>query len=279
MAVKLIAVDMDGTFLDSSKHYDHPRFAAQYRQLKDMDVRFAVASGNQFYQLRSFFPEIADEISFVAENGAYVVSEGRELFCGELPTQGVRRVIDMLNALPDGGSFAVCGKNSAYLHRDFPATEYELLSRHYHRLQWVDDYDQIDDVVFKFAINLPGEHGTNRPAAHTRAFVSHLESEIGHMVKPVSSGARWVDLIIPGLHKANGLKLLQERWAIDNAEVAAFGDSGNDLEMISHAGYGFAMGNAVEPIKRAAKFHTSSNDENGVLDVLDQIIEGHHPFD
>jgi len=278
MAVKLVAVDMDGTFLDSSKNYDRERFAAQYRQLKDQGVRFVVASGNQYYQLKSFFPDIADEISFVAENGAYVVSEGKELFYGELPQHGVDSVLQTLDALPEGASFAVCGKNSAYLHRCFPESEFELLNRHYHRLQWIDDYAQIDDVVFKFAINLPGENGTNTPAAHTRGFVTHLEQNLGEFVKPVSSGARWVDLIIPGLHKANGLKMLQQRWDIDDAEVVAFGDSGNDFEMISQAGFGFAMENAVAPIKRAAKFRTESNDEDGVLNVIDRIIEGRHPF-
>ncbi|WP_341678751.1 Cof-type HAD-IIB family hydrolase [Niveibacterium sp. SC-1] len=278
MAVKLVAVDMDGTFLDSSKNYDRPRFAAQYRQLKDKGVRFVVASGNQYYQLKSFFPDIASEISFVAENGAYVVSEGQELFYGELPREGVKSVLDTLAALPEGGSFAVCGKNSAYLHRCFPEAEFELLSRHYHRLRRIDDYSEIDDVIFKFAINLPGENGSNTPAAHTRGFVSHLEEALGDMVKPVSSGARWVDLIIPGLHKANGLTMLQQRWGISDAEVVAFGDSGNDFEMVSQAGYGYAMDNAVAPIKQAAKYHAQSNDESGVLNVIDRILEGQHPF-
>lgn len=69
MAVKLIAVDMDGTFLSDAKTYNRARFLAQYAELKARGIRFVVASGNQFYQLQSFFPEIADEIAFVAENG------------------------------------------------------------------------------------------------------------------------------------------------------------------------------------------------------------------
>lgn len=49
---------------------------AQYQQMKAQGIRFVVASGNQYYQLISFFPEIANEIAFVAENGGWVVSEG-----------------------------------------------------------------------------------------------------------------------------------------------------------------------------------------------------------
>lgn len=54
--VKLVAVDMDGTFLDDGKNYNRARFQRQYAQLKARGIRFVVASGNQYYQLRSFFP-------------------------------------------------------------------------------------------------------------------------------------------------------------------------------------------------------------------------------
>ncbi len=55
MSVKLIAVDMDGTFLDDLKQYNRPRFLAQYARMKEQGIRFAVASGNQYFQLYSFF--------------------------------------------------------------------------------------------------------------------------------------------------------------------------------------------------------------------------------
>ncbi|WP_314154722.1 HAD hydrolase family protein, partial [Rouxiella badensis] len=83
MSIKLIAVDMDGTFLNDDKAYDKARFLEQYAELKARDIRFVVASGNQFYQLVHYFPEIQQEIAFVAENGAYVVDAGEEIHCGE----------------------------------------------------------------------------------------------------------------------------------------------------------------------------------------------------
>lgn len=55
MSIKLIAVDMDGTFLSDQKTYNRERFMAQYQQMKAQDIRFVVASGNQYYQLISFF--------------------------------------------------------------------------------------------------------------------------------------------------------------------------------------------------------------------------------
>ncbi len=56
MSIKLIAVDMDGTFLSDAKTYNRPRFLAQYQRMREQNIRFVVASGNQYYQLISFFP-------------------------------------------------------------------------------------------------------------------------------------------------------------------------------------------------------------------------------
>ncbi len=81
MTVNVVVTDMDGTFLDDAKQYDRVRFMAQYRTEK-RNIEFVVASGNQYYQLISFFPELKDEISFVAENGALVYEHGKQLFHG-----------------------------------------------------------------------------------------------------------------------------------------------------------------------------------------------------
>lgn len=69
MTIKVIVTDMDGTFLDDAKKYDHARFMAQYQELKKRDIEFVVASGNQYYQLISFFPELKDEISLLPRTG------------------------------------------------------------------------------------------------------------------------------------------------------------------------------------------------------------------
>lgn len=53
--IKAISVDMDGTFLDSSGQYDRERFDRLFDKMQARGIRFIVASGNQYYQLRSFF--------------------------------------------------------------------------------------------------------------------------------------------------------------------------------------------------------------------------------
>ncbi|ALB62208.1 Protein ybjI [Cronobacter condimenti 1330] len=269
MAVKLIAVDMDGTFLSDDKTYPRERFLAQYAELKARGIRFVVASGNQYYQLVSFFPEIADEIAFVAENGAWVVCEGEDVFNGELTEEQYRHVISHLLTMEDLEIIA-CGKNSGYTLNRYDERFKKMAARYYHRLQYVDDLRCVKDIFFKFALNLPDMHLLKTMDALTEA----LE---GIMV-PVSSGHGSIDLIIPGLHKANGIRLLQQRWGIGDNDVVAFGDGGNDVEMLRHAGFGFAMENAPEAIHKVAQYRAPANNQAGVLAIIDKILKGEAPF-
>lgn len=52
--IKMVAVDMDGTFLNENKEYNRSRFKRIYREMKRKEIKFVVASGNQYYQLKSF---------------------------------------------------------------------------------------------------------------------------------------------------------------------------------------------------------------------------------
>lgn len=269
MAIKMIAVDMDGTFLNDEKRYNRPRFLAQYARMKQQGIRFVVASGNQYYQLASFFPDIAEEISFVAENGGWIVSEGRDLFNGALTPEQVNTVIDRLEALPFIDTI-LCGKQSGYILNRYSDAFKTLAARYYHRLEHVDSFANLNDVFFKFALNLPDSELLKTMDA--------LTNDLHGIVVPVSSGHGSIDLIIPGLHKANGLRMLQQQWGIDDSEVVTFGDGGNDLEMLRQAGFGFAMQNAPDAVKAVTPLRAPSNNEEGVLTIIDRVLDGQPPF-
>lgn len=78
--------------------------------MKEAGCRFVVASGNQYYQLRDLFPGYSDELSFVAENGAFV-KDGKELvFTADMPKSVVDAVIDVCREYPEISNF-VCPSN------------------------------------------------------------------------------------------------------------------------------------------------------------------------
>lgn len=270
MTVKVIVTDMDGTFLNDAKQYNRERFMAQFAQLKARNIEFVVASGNQYYQLISFFPEIQQQISFVAENGALIYQHGQQLFHGELTRHESQIVIGELLKDPTL-NFVACGLKSAYISDKAPDAFVQLMSKHYYRLQRVADYQQIDDTLFKFSLNLPD--------SDIPQLVDALRVSLDGIMKPVTSGFGFVDLIIPGLHKANGISRLLKNWQISPQECVAIGDSDNDAEMLKLVKYAFAMSNAADSIKKIARYQARSNNSDGVLDVIQAALDGTAPFD
>ena len=137
-------------------------------------------------------------------------------------------------------------------------------------LKAVKDYQEIDDVLFKFSLNLPDEQ--------IPLVIDKLHIALDGIMKPVTSGFGFIDLIIPGLHKANGISRLLKRWDLSPQNVVAIGDSGNDAEMLKMARYSFAMGNAAENIKQIARYATDDNNHEGALNVIQAVLDNTSPF-
>lgn len=78
--------------------------------------------------------------------------------------------------------------------------------------------------------------------------------------------------ILSECHKTFGLKMLVERLGINPDQCVAFGDGGNDIEMLEYCGLSYAMDNATEAVKQVAKHQCPSNDEDGVLVTLDRLF-------
>lgn len=104
--------------------------------------------------------------------------------------------------------------------------------------------------------------------------------EEGHVmgdILPHCDAYRWhpafADCIATGVNKATGIDAVCRHYGIALSETMAFGDGGNDIGMIRHAGIGVAMGNAADDVKAAADIVTTSVDDDGVARVIDSILK------
>jgi Cof subfamily protein (haloacid dehalogenase superfamily) len=204
------------------------------------------------------------ELSFVAENGAFVKDRTELVFTAEMPKETVDFVIDLCREYAEISN-VLCGLESAYCERGTVSQEFfELTGVYYHRLQWVDDFKAVKDQILKFAPTVPEE----KTYDYYAMFGQRLEGKL----EATTSGHGSIDLIVPGCHKASGLKRLVKRWGIFPEQCAAFGDGGNDIEMLKYCGHSYAMANAPENVKQAAKQVCPSNEEDGVLVALERLL-------
>lgn len=261
--IKLIAVDMDGTFLNDQGTYDTMRFTKIYEKIRAQKIHFVVASGSQLYRIQDCFPKIKDEIGYVAENGAFVVAGNKELFSGAMNMDVLQRIYTEILENPHIHAI-ICGKKSAYVLQNETLDFKQNAINYYHKLSEVPNFDNIQDMIFKVALLVE-----NTPFSE---YHRHLKHTFKDEVTAVVSGNGYIDLIIPGLHKANGLKILQKHWQISEKEILAFGDNDNDLEMLDHVGMGYVMQNAKKDMRKHANNIAPSNNESGVLQIIEKLL-------
>ena len=264
MKIKLIASDMDGTFLNSKMSYDRELFKELYNKMKAKGIHFVIASSNQYYQLKSFFGDIQDEITYICENGALIFHNKENIFKRNIPKENVKKITDVLGENPLIKT-CVCGLKSAYILKGDPEAK-KLISLYWHRLIECDNFDNIDDDIVKFSLFAPENKKDE--------IEEELKEKIGHVIKPVTSGDNCIDLINPKYNKGTGIKELCNLWNISLDECMAFGDSFNDIEMLKEVKYGYAMNNADDRVKEAASYMALSNDESGVLRVIKEYLDG-----
>lgn len=251
---------MDGTLLNSN-HEVSSRFFELFEELKKRNIRFVAASGRQYNSIVDKLEAIKDDIIVVAENGAFVKQQGQELLATPLDKATIKNTIELLNNA-EGIHPVLCGKNNAYINGN--SDEFiSKLREYYSEFSILNNIASFDGEVLKIAI-----YHFESSEKYILPLVHHLESNL----KVKVSGEHWLDISHMNANKGYALQYIQEKYGIGKQETLVFGDYNNDLEMLAMADFSFAMANAHPNVTAAANYRTKSNDENGVEDILEKLL-------
>ncbi|MCB9992089.1 MAG: HAD family hydrolase [Hyphomicrobiaceae bacterium] len=128
----------------------------------------------------------------------------------------------------------------------------------------IADLLEVQEPAFKYlAIARPGRTGT----------LDQLAAQLTGHLSAVRSHANYLEIGPTGVSKGAALRALCRVADFDLANVAAIGDSENDLSMIAAAGHGVAMGNAIPAVKAAAAFCTATNADAGVSLAIERLAK------
>lgn len=268
--VKLVVTDEDGTFLDlGGEDFSRDRFRAVFERMSAAGCRFAVATSNQSFQVAEIFGELAPSISIIASNGAYVEPQGKE---AQVSVMSPAVVADVLAAHADHPEIPLCAvcAGGAFVERGADADFVAEMTMYSHNMRHVDSLAEqgpTTDVLM---------YWSRVDEADLARAVELLEAATGPAVSVVDSGFGggfgYLDVVQPGVSKATGIRALMDAFGIDASEVMAFGDAGNDAEMLRLAGVGVAMGNASDELKSIADLVCDPCEEQGVLKVLEEVF-------
>lgn len=255
MAQNIIFFDIDNTLLDSEKQLPQSTRKA-IESLKDDGHIVAIATGRTPFAFKYLREELGID-SYVSLNGQYVVHQGEVIYQNPLDADALKEL-------------------TAYA------------SENNHPVVYVDHEDwrsnrENDETVISTIGTLKIPHEvTFDPNYHIgRAIYQGLlfctdgeESEYEKRFDKFDF-IRWhpaaVDILPSGGSKAIGIEKALEKMAIAPENVYAFGDGLNDVEMLRAVPNSVAMGNAEEIVKEAAKYVTTSVEEDGVEHGLRQV--------
>jgi 5-amino-6-(5-phospho-D-ribitylamino)uracil phosphatase len=270
---RLLALDIDGTLLDSRKSISS-RTRGALDAARRAGVHLVLVTGRRYPAARRIADELGGDVPLVLHNGALVVEEGEILRCRPLPRETACRTIRLgreLQADPVVHS-GQNGEGRLLVQGIAPSNTllvYYLDKSH----PDVFTYDDLEAAVTEDPLQVMFGGGMEEMAA----LLPHLSRGLGatarieRTVYP-EAGVGILDVLDPSVGKAEALAFLQARWGLLARETLAIGDNWNDHEMLEQAGRGLIMGNADPAMHELGLEVLPSNDQDGVAVALERYV-------
>ncbi|CYT89979.1 HAD superfamily hydrolase [Streptococcus suis] len=165
----------------------------------------------------------------------------------------------------DGNIYMQAGAGMPFAGTDLPI-ELAQMAAFQNRVTYLDNLSAypVSESIHKVGLWVPEARVESITEAFNQGFHGQLVA--------VTSGYGSVDILPQGIHKAWGLEQVLTGLDIEPEQVMAFGDSDNDIELLSYVGYSYAMENATDKVKAVAKYMAPSHLEAGVLQVIEEYI-------
>lgn len=247
--------DIDGTLVSFKTHEIPASTILALTQAKADGHKVFIATGRPPIILTNLgsIEHLVD--GYVTTNGALGFLGGETVFCHAIPTEAARLVAEDSQA-KGYGLIVVGEKDVAVLD---PQGNVDRIFRQELAVQNLDLAKPLE-VVFQ-----------QRILQMTPFFDEAYERELMSRIPSCTSG-RWhpefTDITAVKADKGQGLLSMATNAGFNPQYSMAFGDGGNDISMIRTAGIGVAMGNAIDSLKAAADYVTTSVDEDGIQHVL-----------
>lgn len=272
MAVKLLALDMDGTTLMNDHYTVSKRNQQAIKQAIAQGIEFVPATGRTITHLPKDILNLKNWRYAITSNGAFVYDRQQDkvIYSDFLDIHLVLQMIRELKKLELFFEVYINGTSFIEKHYLEHAKKYHITEQS--RLFLQEKCNQIEDIFdFLLKENIHVE----------KIFVPYIPDKVHSQVTqmflqfPValtSSVDTNIEVNNQTANKGEALKYLAKQLQIIPDEIMAIGDSNNDYEMLEYAGISVAMENANEKVKKIAKFQTLSNEQDGVAHIIETLV-------
>lgn len=269
MKYKMIAFDLDGTLVDDQKRL-LPGTVGAIMAVQQLGIKIVLASGRPTFGCRQVAKDLRlDEYGgyIVSYNGGKITSceDGKILGRRALPREQLAYLYEAVKQEPELAMFS-------YLHQEIisehPDNKYVMEEQRVNGGMPIRKVDHLLEALDRdpLKVAVVGESG------QLYRLKERMEAHYGEELNFFLTNEHFLDAVPSGVDKGTSLDFLLKDQGLKRGELIAVGDSYNDLSMIQLAGLGVAMANATEAVKRSADYVTTSNNEGGILHLLNKFI-------
>ena len=268
--IKVIALDMDGTLLNSKKELleETKQYFKEFHT-KGTETLLVLCTGRPETGIRPYLKDLGyleENHYIISQNGAniYESQTGKRVMDAFVDSKAIQKWIEL--GKTHGISVMGAGVDYYYSFDEDPTewmefdvkivngsikriTKEESLSTDFYKLLLLGDVEQLNE----FETIIPKEWRDEFYVVRSQKYL--------------------VEVLRKGVNKAFGLEKLAAALNIEPSEIASIGDAANDIEMLEYSGLAIAMGNASEEVKAIADIVTDTNENNGVIKAIDRLIQ------
>lgn len=263
MDIKAIAIDLDGTLLNSKKEITE-RTKEILKKVHKKGIKIIISTGRPYVSIKNLLNELEIKDMVIIYNGAKIIDLKNNEVIYEIPLEEkyVKYLIE------------ISRKENIHLNL-------------YQNEEWyVENLNNEETKKYKFLTNLipiEKDFNTFEDYRMTKALYvgdnlklkkieEILKKEIGSEVYLTFSQEFLLEILNKKVNKGSALLYVLEQYNTSSEQCMAFGDAENDIEMLTSIKYGVAMKNALKKVKESVEYLTLSNDENGVVEFINTHV-------
>ncbi|GEK92103.1 sugar-phosphatase [Alkalibacterium kapii] len=264
MTIKLIAIDIDGTLLNTDRKVTKEVKEAIHAA-KQADIRVVLCTGRPFPGVVSLIEELE-----LNETDDYVISYNGALVQN---THTEEKIIDYTLTHDDylflEKTAREAGSHFHAIHNEGVFTPNKDISKYTVREAFI--------IGLPLFYRTPGEMDPSSSYNKMmmideppvlEAAIARLPESLWENYTLLRSEPYYFEILNKKASKGKAVKALAEHLNIDRKQVMAIGDSGNDIDLVDFAGIGVAMENATDEVKAVADVITASNNNHGVAHAI-----------
>lgn len=257
---KLLVSDMDATLLDSNGN-----ISAANREAIEYFISeggyFTVASGRMVPAVRAYLDKMTINAPAILHNGAKLYDYGAERAVYEKFIEEHRKaVFRRVHDEHPGLGIEIYSDELVYVYQPCFLTE-RFLTKPYEVIYELPEEIWQRPWIKALIIGRRAELDSFEP-------IYRRDYDSGYSVR---SGDNFLDIVATGASKGEGLKRLAALLGIKSDDIYAVGDNMNDIDMLQYAGHSYAVGNAEDAAKAAARHAAPSCDDDPIKFIISDM--------